>query len=198
MGWPRRLLHWMGAVPASDLAVSAVTSQHPEAEHIVDARDYLNAILHERHGQKVLLVHEERAIRHLFQDCGNAVEFGFRVISLGTLVSTMNEPLLKSLSGSTETGSINLLRDFFVSEAPSADISAEIQVLRDIMSVRNMFPTHRDNASHAMTACARLGLGYPIADFRAAWTTLLSKYAGALEGLLEVAKKLPRKPGEGT
>src|SRR3989442_37122 len=135
MAWPRRFLHWMGVVPASDLALFAVTSQHPEAEHIVDARDYLNAMLHEKYGERGLLGHEERAIRYLFQDCGNAVEFGFRVISLGTLISTMNEPLLKRLSGSTETGSINLLRDFFVREAPGADVSAEIQVLRDIMSV---------------------------------------------------------------
>jgi hypothetical protein len=194
VSWLSRLLSWVATGPQDDVAVQSVVSQHPEAERIIVARDNLNAILYEKYGAKVFLVHEERAILHLFKDCRDEVDFGYRVGALGMLLGTLNEALLRRVSGSAETGSINLLRDFLGRVAPNTSVSAQIQVLRDLVSIRNMFPIHRDNAGNAMAACGRLGIGYPITDFRRAWTALLAKYAGVLTDILEVVANLPSNP----
>ncbi len=186
---PRWVLRALGGVPASDLA-SAVVSRHPHAEHIVDTRDSLNALLHDKFGQKVFILHEERAIRHLFLDCGDEVEFRYRVIALGALVDALDDAFLRGKSAPADPGSINALAAFFATVAPGLDVSAAIQVLRDIRSVSNMFPRHRDNANRAMEACRRLGIGYPIDDHFHAWNTLLEKYADALSIMLAVVKTL--------
>lgn len=191
--WIRRVVRWLGTHSAGEAMIRSVTSPHPEAERIIVARDNLNALLYELHDGKIFLVHEERGLLQLFKHCRTEEDFRFRVIALAGLAGTLNEQLLRKVTGSGRDGSINLLQDFLVHAAPHANHSGEIQVLRDLVSVRNMFPAHRDNAGQAMAACNRLGLGYPIVDYGGAWTSLLGQYAGALEGLLEIVKALPMK-----
>lgn len=189
--WLKYLWRWFSRGKVSELSLA---SPHPAAERIVVARDNLNALLHERHGEKVFLVHEERGILQLFKHCGTEEELRYRVLALAGLVGALDESLLRELSGSVKDGSLNLLEDFLNQVAPGEDHTGEVQVLRDLVRIRNMFPAHRDNARDALVALGRLGLEYPITDYDEAWLSLLEQYALALEKVLVIVKRAIAKP----
>jgi len=158
------------------------------AEQIIDSRDNFNALFHEKHNQKLLLLREERDILQLFRAPKGKEEFSYCVCALANLASNMNLDILRSVTGETdnEVKTISLLDKYLTRQSLACHYA--IQVLRNINRLRQGYPVHGDRVDGVLKAYKALGAGYPVEDYENAWRTLLGAYLGAVQNLVAVLK----------
>lgn len=161
------------------------------AAKIIDSRDNVNAVFYNRHGERLLLLPQERALLELFRPCHTQEEFGYRVGALTTLAAAMNTATLcaQAAADPEKVKSIQALRLYVTRQYGAADASAVCDPLRHLTRLRQMYPFHTDHADGIMEAHAYFGLEYPIQDWGRAWHALLERYAASLEALLQLLKK---------
>lgn len=154
------------------------------ASRIIDARDNINAIFHEKHGEKLIVVREERDLLQFFRDASSAEEFFYRVCALANAATGWNLSKLRDLTKITdsETKLIGLL-DAYLTRKGLKDEQV-VKTLRALNNLRQGYPVHGDRSEGVLRAHAHLGLPYPVLDYSEAWKRLLVSYLGALERLL--------------
>lgn len=170
-------------------------SDNTLAAAIIDARDNINAIFHEMHQGKLLIVNEERDLLQLFRDAKTQEEFSYRICALANAATGMNVPLLTKELGSKGNNekSISLLSRY--AETKGLDLSNSIAFLRAINALRNAYPVHTDVANDVLLAYRTLGISYPPRDYSKAWAQLLAKYLAVLQAILVALQQssLPNK-----
>jgi len=161
------------------------------AARIIDCRDNVNAVFHDRHGQRLLTVPQERALLELFRPCRSEEEFGYRLSALAGLAGAVNATALPQEGGddAVKLGSIQTLRKYLVRMHGTERSSAVCDPLRHLNKLRQKYPIHTDHAEGIIEAHEFFGLEYPIRDWPHAWRVLLQRYANALESLLTVLKE---------
>jgi hypothetical protein len=84
------------------------------ASTIIDVRDFINAIIKERHRKKLFLYSEERDLLQLLRPANSIEDFIFRISALNSFVSNMDETLLRELTTIKDTNirSISLLQNY--------------------------------------------------------------------------------------
>ncbi len=155
------------------------------AASIIEVRDRINVIFHEKYKEKLLLLNEERNLRDFFKSAKTEEEFSHRVASLGQVSRYMNVSILRKLTNETNTkiGSIALLKIFLQSRGKlnKTIIDTFIQIGR----IRQGYPIHTDTAG-VVKGYKYFGLQYPIEDFESSWTTILNQYLTSLKQLYEI------------
>lgn len=84
------------------------------AASIIDTRDNINAILHHKYKEKLILIGEERDLLQFFRDAQSNEEFFFRLSALSSASTKMNVECLRRLTGISDTRvkSIQLLEEY--------------------------------------------------------------------------------------
>jgi hypothetical protein len=160
------------------------------ASSIIDARDNINAIFHQNHKEKLILLGEERDLLQFFRDAQSEEEFFFRLTALANAATKLNITCLRKLTGITDTQvkSIQLLECYLNNfNGPTHHI---IDTLRNINKLRQSYPVHGDRSKGVLQAYTFFSLEYPIVKYSESWKKLLSDYLEALRQLLESLKKL--------
>ncbi len=155
---------------------------------IIDTRDNINAVFDQSHGEKLLLLGEERDLLQFFRPVTMPEEFFYRVCALANVATRLNVEKLRILTGNnnSEDKSVTLLEQYLAQEKIEApDL---IAVLRAINKLRQGYPVHGDRSRGVLEAHDFFGLDYPVSDHEAAWLTLISRYRDSLTGLLEALK----------
>ena len=155
---------------------------------IIDARDNINALFHQRNGEKLLLLGEERDLLQFFRSATTPEEFFFRLCALTNAAIHLNINCLRSLTGNTnkDDKSITLLEQYLRQEGK--EDTTIINTLRAINKLRQGYPVHGDRSKGVIDAHAHFGLVYPVVDYAAAWRILLNHYLDALTRLLDKLK----------
>lgn len=141
------------------------------AARIIDLRDNVNAIFHERYGEDLLSLPQERALLELFRPCRSQEEFGYRVAALAGLAGAINGSALKQQirEESSDMRPIQALRAYLTQKStaiPPIDICDPLSYLNRL---RQMYPIHTDDAGGVIEAHRFFGLDYPIRDWPRAW-----------------------------
>jgi hypothetical protein len=159
------------------------------AAAIIDIRDSINALFHERHNEKLLLLNSERDLLQMFRMARSEEEFRYRVCALSNICSELNVGALRKSTGNADSqaASIGLLEEYLA--ANTADLKPALTTFRAIRSLRKAFPIHNDNATNVLRAYKQLGIPYPLSDYATAWAHLLQEYLAALRSLLEALEK---------
>lgn len=158
------------------------------ASRIIDARDNINALFHDKHGDKLIAVREERDLLQLFRDATSPEEFFYRVCALANAATGLNVPKLRDLTGITDTQvkSITLLETYLSQH--SMQERKVIETLQAINNLRQGYPVHGDRSDGVLRAHMYFGLTYPVSDHSHAWRSILLSYLDSLERLLEKLK----------
>jgi len=149
------------------------------AASIIETRDIINTIFHEKYGEKLLLLNQERNLLDFFKSSVNEEEFSHRIASLAEVSRNLNVSILRKATNtsSSEQKSIQLLKLFY--EQNSLDGKKITEVLVAIGRVRQGYPVHTDLAG-IITALQYFAIPYPINDYDAAWSNILNQYLTAL------------------
>ncbi len=158
------------------------------ASRIIDTRDNINALFHEKHGDKLIAVREERDLLQLFRDATSPEEFFYRVCALANAATGLNVPKLRKLTGITDTQvkSIKLLETYLAQN--SMQNRKVVETLQAINNLRQGYPVHGDRSDGVLRAHKYFGLTYPVSDHSHAWRSILLSYLDSLEKLLEKLK----------
>lgn len=158
------------------------------ASAIIDTRDNINALFHQRYNEKLLLLGEERDLLQFFRPANTQEDFVFRICALANIATRLNLDCLRKITGDTNKDhkSITLLEQYLSTEH-TID-SFIIDHLRKINILRQGYPVHGDRTKRVIEAHKYFGLNYPIEKFDSAWRILLSMYLDALNGLLSKLK----------
>lgn len=158
------------------------------ASRIIDARDNINALFHDKHGDKLITVREERDLLQLFRDATSPEEFFYRVCALANAATGLNLPKLRGLTGITDTHvkSIKLLETYLAQH--SMQERKVVETLQAINNLRQGYPVHGDRSEGVLRAHKYFGLTYPVLDNSHAWRSILLSYLDSLERLLEELK----------
>ncbi|MCZ6702293.1 MAG: hypothetical protein O6940_04545 [Ignavibacteria bacterium] len=158
------------------------------ATSIIDYRDFINAIIKERHKEKLIIFSEERDILQLFRNANSTEEFVFRISALKTLVTNLNEPLLRKITGINDgkVKSISLLEIFLKGFKKFEE--EPIATLKSINRLRQLYPIHGDNIGGVQEAHRKLNIEYPILNPSEAWKKVLMHYQDSLKGILEIIR----------
>jgi hypothetical protein len=190
---PSRIPHPSGAKFEVEVGEEKIM-ENPEflqlASSIIDTRDNINAIFHQKHKEKLIELKEERDILQFFRDASSQEEFSFRVCALRNAATNLNIRILREITGITDSqiGSIGLLENY-VQQYDNYDDSM-IKTLRHINRFRHGYPIHGDRVEGVLEAHEYFGLDYPVEDFSSAWRTLLLNYLDALQKLFELITRL--------
>lgn len=159
------------------------------ASAIIDARDNINALFHQKNGEILLFLGEERDLLQLFRSANTQEDFVFRICALANFATRFNVDYLRKLTGDTNKDhkSITLLEQYLAKEQ-TIDTTT-IDHLRNINILRQGYPVHGDRTKRVLAAHKYFGLDYPIVEFDSAWLTLLSMYLDALNSLLSNLKE---------
>ena len=159
------------------------------AAAIINVRDNINALFHQRYDVKLLLLHEERDLIQFSHPAKTREEFVYRVCALANVATNLNIDCLRQLTGNTDSHdkSITLLEQYLQQEN-RLDI-AIINTFRNINRLRQGYPVHSDCSRGVLDAHTHFGFDYPIVDHTAAWLILLDHYLDALTNLLEKLKE---------
>lgn len=168
--------------------IGEIIATNPLADEIVQLRDNINTLFHDKHKENLLFLNEERGILNFFRVVKTEEEFTHRLASLGELIKNMNSKKLKSLVKRhiDNDGSI-LLLEKFIEQLGIKDFKL-IEIFRNINRVRQCFPIHTDKAG-IISSLGYFGLKYPIDDFSYAWKIILMNYRDALKELREITAK---------
>ena len=158
------------------------------ADEIIQLRDNINTIFHDKHKENLLFLNEERGILNFFRVVRTEEEFTHRLASLGELIKNMNSKKLKSIvkEYDDKDGSISLLEKF-IKQSGKRGFKL-IEIFRNINRVRQGFPIHTDKAG-IISSLGYLGLTYPIDDYSYAWKVILLNYRVALQELKEIVAR---------
>ncbi len=158
------------------------------AESVIGLRDNINALFHDKHGAKLILLTEERVLLQFFRDAKTEEEFVYRVCALASAATHLNDEKLREITGiiDTQQKSISLLAAYH--QQKQLDGVLAIDTLRAINRLRQGFPVHGDRADRIVASYGQLGLKYPVDNYSYAWQTLLVKYREALQQLLSSLK----------
>lgn len=175
-------------IKESQSTIGEIIATNPLADEIVQLRDNINTLFHDKHKENLLFLNEERGILNFFRVVKTEEEFTHRLASLGELIKNMNSKKLKSLvkKYDDKDGSI-LLLEKFIQQLGIKDFKL-IEIFRNINRVRQGFPIHTDKAG-IISSLEYFGLKYPINDFSYAWKILLINYRDALKELREITAK---------
>lgn len=154
------------------------------ASKIIDTRDNINALFHDRFGGKLIIAREERDLLQFFRDATTVEEFFFRICALANAATNLNIDILRKTTKTSDKNikSIGLLERFI--EQNNYENHVTIKMFRTINKLRQSYPVHGDRTDGVMKAHKYFGLNYPIADYSSAWSTVLMSYLDALEMLL--------------
>lgn len=158
------------------------------ASNIIDLRDFINAIMKERHGKKLIQYAEERDILQMFRSANNIEDFVYRVSALKLFATNLNEELLRELTGNQNRNdrTITLLETYLQTFANYDAVA--ITTLRSINRIRQMYPIHGDNINGVQDAHTYFQIEYPIQNPSEAWKKILSSYRDALSRIFEMIK----------
>jgi len=156
------------------------------ASSIIDNRDNINAIFHQKHKEKLIELTEERDLLQFFRDASSQEEFFFRLSALRNAATNMNIRILRKITGITDTQirSIGLLENY-LQQYENYDDSI-IKTLKNINRFRQGYPIHGDRVEGVLEAHKYFGLDYPVKDFSNAWKTLLLNYLDVLQKLFKL------------
>jgi hypothetical protein len=158
------------------------------ASRIIDARDNINALFHNKHGEKLIVVREERDLLQLFRNAISSEELSYRVCALANIATGLNFPKLQALTRITdkEVKSIKLLETYLLQH--SMEERKVIETLQKINNLRQGYPVHSDRSRGVLAAHKYFGLTYPVLDHSHAWRSILRSYLDSLERLLDKLK----------
>ncbi len=158
---------------------------------ILETRDYINAIMIERHKRKLFLVRNERDLLQLFISANTAEEFMYRLSGLKNIIVNINEELLREITGihNPDIKSIGLV-DEYLKKYKSYDDKI-VKVYRNINRLRQSYPIHGDNESGVQEAHRFLSIKYPVLNFSEAWKKLLVRYIDSLKQFLDILTEEP-------
>jgi len=158
------------------------------ASKIIDTRDNINALFHEKHGEKLIVAKEERDLLQFFRDATTIEEFTFRICALANAAAGLNIKVLRKITGidDKQVKTIGLLEKYILQN--NHDNPVTIKTLRSINKLRQSYPVHGDRTDGVMKAHKYFGLKYPIENYSSSWSTVLGSYLDALERLLENLK----------
>ncbi|MCL6100086.1 MAG: hypothetical protein M1391_16095 [Bacteroidetes bacterium] len=158
------------------------------ASSIIDSRDFINAIIKERHNKKLFLFSEERDLLQLLRPANTIEEFSYRISSLKSFATNLDETLLRELTGITDANSrsISLLQKYLQQYGNYDD--GIINTFRSINRLRQMYPIHGDNVNGVQEAHKYFGIDYPITNSEEAWKSILVFYRDALQRILEIIR----------
>jgi hypothetical protein len=160
------------------------------ASTIIDSRDFINAIIKERHNKKLFLFSEERDLLQLLRPANTIEEFSYRISALKSFATNLDETLLRELTGITDTNirSISLLQSYLRQFANYDDDI--INTFRGINRLRQMYPIHGDNVDGVQEAHRYFEIDYPIINSAEAWKSILVFYRDALQRILEIIRHI--------
>jgi hypothetical protein len=158
------------------------------ASRVIDTRDNINALFHAKHGDKLIVVREERDLLQFFRDATSPEEFFYRVCALANAATGLNVPKLREITGITDTQvkSIKLL-ETYLSQNAMQDRKV-VETLQAINNLRQGYPVHGDRSDGVLRAHEYFDLIYPVSDYSDAWRSILLSYLNSLERLLERLK----------
>lgn len=168
--------------------IGEIIETNPLADEIIQLRDNINTLFHDKHKENLLFLNEERGILNFFRAVKTEEEFTHRIASLGELIKNMNSKKLKSIvkENDDKDGSISLLEKF-IKQTGKKEFKL-IEIFRNINRVRQGFPIHTDKAG-VISSLGYFGLTYPIDDYSYAWKIILMNYRDALQELKEIVAK---------
>lgn len=160
------------------------------ASTIIDSRDYINAILKERHNKKLFLFSKERDLLQLLRPANTIEEFSYRINALKSFATNMDETLLRELTGINDNNirSISLLQNY-LQQFENYD-EGIVNTFRSINRLRQMYPIHGDNVDGVQEAHRYFGIDYPIINSSEAWKAILVFYRDALQRILEIIRRI--------
>ena len=158
------------------------------ASTIMDSRDFINAIIKERHSKKLFLFSEERDLLQLLRPANTIEEFSYRINALKSFATNMDESLLREISEINDPNirSITLLQNY-LQQFENYD-EGIINTFRSINRLRQMYPVHSDNVGGVQEALRYFGIDYPITNSSEAWKSILVFYRDALQRILEIIR----------
>ena len=165
-------------------------TQSQVASTIMETRDNINAIFKNKHGGKLFLLSQERALSELSRKANSQEEFIFLLSALTKLVVELNTDILRKITGISgkSTESILLLESFLKTiTSKKNEMENVIEIFKGINKLRQGYPIHGDN-DRVLKAHEFFKIEYPINDYQKAWKTLLENYLSALQNLLEIIK----------
>jgi hypothetical protein len=162
------------------------------ASLIIDTRDNINAIFHQKHKENLILLKEERDLLQFFRNATSQEEFFFRVCALRNAATNLNIKILREITriNDSQISSISLLENYLKQYDNYDDII--IKTLRNINRFRQSYPIHGDTVEGVLEAHQYFGLDYPVKDFSTAWKTLLLNYLDSLQKLFELITTKPK------
>jgi hypothetical protein len=113
-------------------------------------------------------------------------EFRVRIQSLGIIVKDVNKSALAKVSGEPNpeaVGGIVLLQRALESVVVADEANTICSVLKNINAIRQVYPTHGDNAKQFLEAHRFFKLPYPIQDYETAWESILGEYFRAMRSI---------------
>jgi hypothetical protein len=155
------------------------------AASIIETRDVINAMFSAKHGEKLLLLDQERNLLDFFKTAKTVEDYSHRIASLGQISRNLNVKILKQIlneEGST-LGSVALLNKFLTTVGKQNNTVTDI--LKNIGYVRKGYPIHLDIAD-VLKGYRYFNLDYPVVDFEKTWATLVNQYWMALRQLYEI------------
>lgn len=168
--------------------IGEIIETNPLADEIIQLRDNINTLFHDKHKENLLFLNEERGILNFFRVVKTEEEFTHRIASLGELIKNMNSKKLKSIvkEHDDKDTSISLLEKF-IKQTGKREFKL-IEIFRNINRVRQGFPIHTDKAG-VISSLRYFGLKYPLDDFSYAWKIILMNYKEALQELKEIVAR---------
>jgi hypothetical protein len=166
-------------------ALDAKIKENKLAASIIETRDRINAYFHSVHGEKLLLLTEERNLLDFFKNANSEEEFSHRIASLGHIARYLNIHILRKLTSESDTqiGSIILLNKYL--ESTGKNKKEICETLKYIGKMRQGYPIHTD-LSDVIAGYKYFGLKYPIDDYEQTWIKLLGNYQSALKSLHDI------------
>lgn len=159
------------------------------SDDISEVRDQINALARNLLGEKILELHQERAILDVYKPANSAEEFRSRVQSLAGICISINKTIIGKELGKNKTndiGSIILLEELLTKYSNTHTAANACSVLKNINELRKGYPAHGDNTDKFLAAHDFFKINYPIEDFPASWESILGSYFKAMRELLEI------------
>ncbi|MDI5986265.1 hypothetical protein QLQ85_15840 [Halomonas sp. M4R5S39] len=165
------------------------------AAEIIEARDNVNALYHQKYGANLVVLRQERDLLQLFRDCTSQEELFYRITSLRNAAVNCNVESLRKVTGVSDSKvqSIGLL-ERYLQQFPGYT-SQPIVTLKALNKIRQGFPVHSDTTVGLIEGLTHFELRYPVNDPCAAWKKLLVAYRDAMKEILRLVQEdtLPPK-----
>jgi hypothetical protein len=148
-------------------------------ERAIDELSHLNLAFYKTFGRSLWKSDEPRSSANVVLSCSSQEEF---VSGVACIVDILNkfdigEKVLGS-DGKQVTGSLQALQ-LFLQQKTSLPNEHPIQMLRQIVEIRNSFPIHSGNKQF-INACTELGIEFPIRDWARAWNIIRYQFSRSL------------------